>query len=398
MNAGIILDNELVNDKRVLREIKLIREEGHKVNVLCFGFRGTRYEEPENISITRIIITRSLKNILFFFLNLIPVYEWMWSSRIKKFIIKNNIEIIHSHDLYMSRASYCGIRKSGRSIPMILDLHENFPFSVSTYNWTRGFLRSALSRPGKWKKKEKRYLNYADRIIVLSEDFRDDLLARYPELSKGRFAVMPNIPDLAEAGSEKSKHFSIQIQKTAPVIFYFGIVAERRGIFDAIEVFRDLIRDNYKALFLIIGPADKSDRERFLKTIGSDILKKNVHYIPWIDVAELPAWLEFSDICIAPLHKNPQHESGVANKIYDYMLGGKPLVVSDCRPQKKLVHKHECGLVFTNLAEFRSSLISLLEDEGLRVKMGLAGKEAVLKNYSLDNNRQVISELYSQIL
>ena len=81
---------------------------------------------------------------------------------------------------------------------MILDLHENYPYAVTTYNWTKGTLRSLISQPLKWQLKEKEYLGYADRIIVLSEEFRDTLIERYPGIPATRFLPLPNVPDLAQ--------------------------------------------------------------------------------------------------------------------------------------------------------------------------------------------------------
>ena len=48
-----------------------------------------------------------------------------------------------------------------------------------------------------WRKKEKEYLGYANRIIVLSTDFRDLLKIRYPDLPEESFMVLPNVPDLS---------------------------------------------------------------------------------------------------------------------------------------------------------------------------------------------------------
>ncbi|MCK7532427.1 MAG: hypothetical protein MZV63_16040 [Marinilabiliales bacterium] len=89
--------------------------------------------------------------------------------------------------------------------------------------------------------------------------------------------------------------------------------------------------------------------------LNSPVLRDLLIYIPWIDLSELPSYLDVSDICLAPFHKNPQHESGVANKIYDYMLGSRAIIASDCKPQRNLIEKHQCGLVYNNLTEFQDS-------------------------------------------
>ena len=201
MNIGVVIDNELNDDKRVLREIQILKEAGHRIFVLCFGFNNRNYTTIEGINVTRIRISKKLKDFLFFFLNLIPAYEWLWCARIKEFIEANRIDFLHVHDLYMSKAARDGIRKSGRKIPMILDLHENYPYAVTTYNWTKGFLRKLLSRPFVWQKKEKEYLGYADCIIVLSDDFRDVLTERYPELRNKKFTSFPNVPDISLSGT-----------------------------------------------------------------------------------------------------------------------------------------------------------------------------------------------------
>ena len=122
MNIGVVIDNELNDDKRVLREIQILKEAGYGIFVLCFGFNNRNYKTIEGITVTRIRISKKLKDFVFFFLNLIPAYEWLWRARIKKFIEANRIEFLHVHDLYMSKAGRKGIEKSGKKIPMILDL------------------------------------------------------------------------------------------------------------------------------------------------------------------------------------------------------------------------------------------------------------------------------------
>ena len=397
MKIGIVVDNDLNNDIRVLREIGILREQGHEIFVLCYGFRKTYKSPVSQISITRINIRRKLKNILFFLLNTVSFYEWIWSSHIRRFIISNNIEVLHVHDLYMAKGAYSGIKRAGKNIPLILDLHENYPFTVTTYNWTRGFLRNLISRPQKWQRKEREYLEYADRIIVLSSDYKDLLIRRYPELSEQVFSVLPNVPDLSQFAEKKIRPVENPFKQDFPVLFYYGIIAERRGVFDSLEVFTILIKENYEVNFLLIGPVDKKDKPRFSKLINQKLLDGRVYYVPWIDSTNLPAYLDIIDICIAPFHKNPQHESGVANKIYEYMLGGKPLIVSDCLPQQKLVEKNGCGLVFRSNAEFHDAIVKLIGDSEMRTILGKNGLDAVLKEYNMNMAKMNLLSLYNTV-
>jgi glycosyltransferase involved in cell wall biosynthesis len=397
MKIGVVVDNELNNDIRVLREIRILKEQGFEIFVLCFGFGRSCKDPLEEIHITRIYLPKKIKNILFFMINSIPLYEWMWESRIKRFIFHNKIDYLHVHDLYMSRAAHMGIKKTAFKIPMILDLHENYPFTVRTYNWTKGFFRSMISRPDAWQKKEQEYLSYADRIIVLSKDFSDALTLKYPGLPVSHFVVLPNVPDLSLPDYKSKKSAKNPFRQEFPVIFYYGVIAERRGIFDSLNVFINLVKEGHRVNFLLIGPVDKKDSPLFSKLTGSDVLTDRIHHIPWIESKEFPAYLEISDICLAPFHKNPQHESGVANKIYDYMLGGKPIIASNCRPQQDLIEKHKCGMIFKNNAEFHDAIVKLLNDKALRNEMGENGREAVLREYNTEIVKDNLIMMYEKL-
>ena len=397
MKVGIVVDNELNGDIRVLREIGILKEQGFEIFVLCFGFFKSYKEPVSQIQITRINIPRKLRDILFFILNTIPAYEWLWTSNIKKFINNNNLELLHVHDLYMARAAHKGIKKAKKEIPMILDLHENYPFTIITYNWTKGFLRRHISRPNAWKKKEREYMSYADRIIVLSEDFRDTLLELYPEMKSETFVVLPNVPDLSKP-EYKNKEITVNpFKQKFPIIFYYGVIAERRGIFDALDVLINLVNEDHHVNFLLIGPVDKKDKPLFSEIINSDLLAGRIHHIPWIESIEFPAYLEICDICVAPFHKNPQHESGVANKIYDYMLGGKPVIASNCKPQQNLIEKHNCGIIFENKTEFHDAIVRLLYNKPLRENMGENGRQAIMKEYNTDIVKENLILMYKAL-
>ena len=394
---GVIVDNELNSDKRVLREIKILRDAGYEIFVLCFGFKPGYSDPVSGVKINRIRISKKLKDILLFFQNLVPVYEWIWAKRIKEHISAYDPDIIHVHDLYMAKAGRQGIRKSGRKIPMILDLHENYPFAILAYNWTKGFLRRSLSRPGLWQKKEKKYLSYADGIIVLSKEFMETLREKYPTLSGTPFAAFPNVPDLSEKESSTGTAPNVKIEEGVSVVLYFGIVAERRGIFDVLEVFDHLVRENHPSRLLIIGPIDKKDRERFFNEINTEPLNEKVTYIPWIEASELPAYLKISDICLAPFKKNPHHDSGVANKVFDYMLGRKPVIASDCKPQKNLIEKYNCGIVYKNNEELKEAIIRISEDPKLRLEMGENGYRAIIEEYNIEAVKSGMLNLYNKL-
>ena len=392
MNIGIILDNEFNNDYRVRNQVNFLKKH-HKVNVLCFGYNGKSYPKIKGINIERIKINIGLKNLFFFLFNRFPIYENIWKHEIKKFIIKNSIETVHCHDLYMSKSTYHAVKLSNNKCKIILDLHENYPEAILSYNWTKGLLRKFISQPNVWKKKEKEYLRYPDKIIVISNFFKNKLLIKYSFLDSKNIMEYPNIIDFRRF--EKFK-IDKSIKKSKKItLFYFGMVAERRGIFETINSFRNILIKGFNVKLLIIGPTDKADSYKFFELINSSNLKNHIEYIPWIDLSEILTYLKISDICLAPFLKNEQHESGVANKIYQYMFGKKPIIASNCTPQAKLIKSFECGLIFSNQNEFEEKIIIYLKDPNLRKKMGNNGFINLYKKYDSNKFNFSLLNLYN---
>lgn len=394
-SIGVIVDNEFTTDIRVRREVEILRNHGYDIKVLCFGFDRNEYPPMNGIDVRRIRIKRKIKNILYFAFNRIPLYELLWKKQIKRFIDDFDLAGLHVHDLYMAKAAGDAIDASGKTIPLILDLHENYPYAIQTYNWTRGFLRNLIANPKAWIHKEAEYLRRASGLLVLSEAFKSDLRRKHPFLTDVEVTSFPNIIDF-----RKFESFRVDTNLEKPegtVLTYFGVVAERRGIFDTLEVFRKALSRGAHVKLLVIGPIDRSDKKRFMAAIHSEVLRDKVIYIPWIELKYLVSYMHISDILLSPLLKNPQHESGVANKVFQYMFAAKPLIVSDCRPQKELVESFECGLSYSTLDEFLECVLTLVGDEELRRILGENGRRNLYAEFDNENYGKILIDFYRKM-
>ncbi len=394
-NIGIVVDNDFNSDIRVQKEVDILKKNGYNINVLCFSFNNKDYDLIEGVRVHRIKINKKLKDVLFFLFNRIPIYEYFWKRQIIRFIKYQTVDVLHVHDLYLAKSAALAIEKCELKIPLVLDLHENFPYAIQEYNWTKGKLRSLISAPEAWIKKESRYLNYATKLIVLSDSFKRALIRKHDFLLEKNIVTFPNIIDLRRFENYK---INPGIEKSDRVtLMYFGVVAERRGIFDILKVLKNKNIQNLKVDLLIIGPVDKADKKRFHSEIMHPSLESRIHYIPWIELSELVSYMHISDIFLSPLKKNRQHESGVANKIYQYLYGGKPIIVSDCKPQKNLIEKFNCGLSYSTDEELIASIIKLAEDKELREKLGANGLENLYKCYDTSDHEKVLLGLYDDI-
>lgn len=391
---GVVVDNDFYNDVRVVNEVKILASTISEVHILCFNFgREIEIGLPNNVYVHPVKINRLVKNIIFAYNNTFHFYTMYWSILIKLFIKKTNVESIHVHDLYLSQAAYWATRKS--KINFTLDLHENFPAAVTGYQWMYKKPHYYFIKPDYFRKKEGKYLNYADKIVVLSETFKNDLIDKHSVLKNKTFCIYPNLPDIDEFNNYEVDS-GILDKKSDFILFYFGGIAERRGVFTAIEAIKKLKHEIPNIKLLLIGPVDKAEKERFYNVITNEEVIDHIIYYEWKDISLLPSYVNISDVCLSPIVRNDQHESGVANKIFQYMLFERPLLVSDCKPQKHIVESENCGLAFEseNVVDLANKVLELYKDPELRMAMGINGKNAVLEKYNTSVMGRNLIDMY----
>lgn len=395
MKIGIVVDNEFNNDPRVVNEALILTEAGHQVFVLCYDFGGdfSSRKVPE-VDITRIKIDKKKVNRMYGFYHVWSKFKIFWSVHIQQFIDANKLDVLHVNDLYMIESAKMG---NEQNIPMVLDLHENYPTAIMLYNWANKFPNRILVQPRKWKEKEGKLLSYASKIIVLSEHYKQLLCKQYSHLNEDNFTVYPNVPNKNEFDHYPQSNKVIPKKENAFYMLYFGAIAERRGVFTCFEALKKLIKKYNNIHFVLIGPIDKADKQRVNQYLEDSDIKDNIIYKPWEPLSNLPGIVNSVDVCLSPFVKNDQHESGIANKNFQYMLFGKPLVVSNCIPQKQLIEENNCGLVFEseNDEDLADKIMRLYQEEELRIQLGENAKKAALTKYNTEYFKNELIQLYS---
>ena len=394
MKIGVVVDNEFDHDHRVQKEIRLLQEDGHTIFVLCFDFNKT-YKIHPDITVNRVKIHRKFRDLFVLLSTNFKFYERLWQKHIAAFITEHNLDTLHVHDLYLAKAAKKGIDQEKSNIPLTLDLHENYPAAINSYQWAVKGWRKYIVQPEKWYKKEGEYLNYADNLVVLSHSFKQDLLERFPSLTSEAIYVHPNMPDFDSFQAFEKNEFSVDFHSEEPTLFYFGVVAKRRGIIDILPWIIELLEKGNKFHTLIIGPLDKADKNQFYTSLNHPLLKQHLTYIPWADVKYLPAYLKKITIGLAPFEVNAQHDSGVANKLFQYMYGEIPILATKCKAQQELIESSECGLLYDTQEEFNTAVKGLIESKSLRQTLGANGKRKLLELYQNMADRAFL-EIYGE--
>jgi len=387
--VGVILHNDLSIDGRVLNELSILSSE-YDIRVLCTGAKPAKPKAVTNYKIEYLSDGGIPYKFRFISNTTNSLFETFWIKQIAGFIEKHDLDLIHAHDLYMLAPSLKA--SEAKNIPVIIDLHENYPEAFRTYSWTRKFPLNLFVRYEFWDELERKYLGKAAGLVVLSSNFQKDLQEKY-NLNEKKFAIYPNVPDLDFYKDQK-----MTSQKSDDVfrLFYLGVVGYSRGLHIASEAVKILRQKGYNVELHIAGKVHKNDKAYFEK----EVLNEFVVHIPWIDLEHLGDHLSKMDIGISPIFKNPQHESGIANKVYQYMLFSKPILVSDCAPQEDLAKKEQCGLVHKDQepSDFAEKVEWFINHPEKSKEMGKRGREAILDEYNTTTKGRELVKLYESIL
>lgn len=394
MKIGMILDAPFPPDPRVENEAVSLINGGHEVFLFCLKYKN----ESSSEIINGIQIKRYQSNTIEYKLSAlaytIPFYTFLMKKKIHQFIEKHKIDALHIHDIRIAEAVFKA--NKGFGLPIFLDLHDNMPEVMKLYPHLQKFPGKYIISPKKWKQKEALFINKANKVIAVSPEFLETLKTRFP-LEKNKFILVPNTIRKSFFEDYSVDNKIVKRFKNNFVILYLGDTHVRRGLQTAIESI-NLLKDKIKNIKLVI--VGKSTTDVFLKKQVSDLkLESFVDFEGWQNVSFFQSYILSSDICISPLHRNLQHDVAYANKIFQYMSLGKPLLVSNAIAQKKLVEKTNSGLVHKekDVEDFSKKIITLYNNEQLRNELGENGKNFVRNEFSWEQTSKKLLHLYDNL-
>jgi glycosyltransferase involved in cell wall biosynthesis len=124
-------------------------------------------------------------------------------------------------------------------------------------------------------------------------------------------------------------------------------------------------------------------------------IQEHVLFTGWIDSKYIPSIIALSDICIVPHYVTEHTNTTIPNKIYDYMLQKKPVIVTNSESLAEIIKFANCGYIYEdNNPEELAKIICLLQNNVLREKLGLSGYNAVVEYYNWENDKK---KLYKTI-
>ena len=390
----MILDSDFPPDPRVENEAIALIKGGHEVFLFCLTYGDQPLEEEiEGIKIRRYISSK-LEYKLSALAYTVPLYSSLMKKKINDFISKNKVQALHIHDIRIAQAAIWANKRY--KLPVVLDLHDNMPEVMKLYPHLQKFPGKYLISPKKWKQKEEQFITSVDHVLTVSQEFVDEVVQR-TNISNKKISLVPNTIRKSFYEDAIIEESIIERYKSNFVILYLGDTHLRRGLQTAIEGVH-IIRKNIPNIKLVI--VGKNTTDPILKQQVKELqLESFVDFEGWQDVSLFPSYIKASNICISPLHRNMQHDVAYANKLFQYMSFGKPLLVSGAIAQKKLVTRISGGLIHKekDAGDFSDKIMELYNSEERRKEFGENGERFVKNEFSWEHTSKELLTLYNNL-
>ena len=388
MKIGMILDSTYPDDARVTNECAELLKNKHEIHLFCLCFKKpfVKNEVINQINVHRYHCSK-LTYKLSALANDIGLYGIILKNKIKDFVENSDVEVLHVHDIQIAKAAISVSKRFG--IKYNIDLHENRPEIMKYYKHVNSFLGKIFISPLRWKKAEESFVKKANKIVVVTENAKEELLSRV-KIDQKKIVVYPNtVKDNFYKNKKTDKVLEKQYSKNF-VITYVGNTSERRGLLTVIESLKTLRKTIPNIKLLIVG---KSSFDEVLKNeTRKHGVKDLVDFIGWVKENEIPNYLSISKLGLSPLHRNIHHDTTYANKIFQYISFGCPIVSSNVTAQSELVKKYNIGVVFEdrNVMDLTKKIIQLYSEKNLFEKYRANCIESIKKlNNSVISNQLI---------
>jgi glycosyltransferase involved in cell wall biosynthesis len=119
----------------------------------------------------------------------------------------------------------------------------------------------------------------------------------------------------------------------------------------------------------------------------------------WLPFIKVQSFIKASDVCLVP-HNDFEHtQTTIPHKLFQYMICSKPVLVSDCKPLKRVVEEADCGMIFkaSDHKSFTEVLIDMYKNRNKLDSYGEKGRKAALSTFSWKNDARTLVNLFKSL-
>ena len=263
-----------------------------------------------------------------------------------------------------------------RNIPFVYCLQDIFPDSlVGTSLASKGGI---LWKIGRWI--ENMTYRGADKIIVISEDFKKNIMAK--GVPEDKIVVIYNWVDQnAVVDVPRSENILFDrygLDRNKFYVTYNGNIGLTQNMDMLLEVAKSL-EANEDIHFVLVGNGAYLEQ---VKQIIKDRNVQNVTLLPFQPYEEISHVFSLGDVSLV-ISKPGVGENSVPSKTWSIMSASRPVLANfDENELKTIIEDNNCG-IFTKAGDkvtFTDAILKLYNDRELCKEMGKNGRKFVMEN------------------
>lgn len=305
-------------------------------------------------------------------------YLPIWWTFEFHFLLKRKPDFVHAYDLdTLPSAALLKLVKRNMLFYTIGDFYANNLPEGRPYI-ARKLIRNLVASF------ERFGTRFADELFLADDCRRDELGVG----DRPRVHIMYNSPpDFSRRAPGNESVTSSDV-----TVFYCGVISKSRGLEHMIRAVQGL--DGIRLVLAGAGPDSETIRALCSNQLGTSFLGWLPSYEEVI-VKSMKADIlfRFSD----PKVPKTYYES--PNKLFEAMMGGKPIIVSDGSSMARIVTEENCGIVvpFGNIQAIREAVMTLKSNQELRKRLGENGRAAYEKKYSWAIMERRLVDAYDKV-
>lgn len=317
-------------------------------------------------------------------------YVFCWCAQLWKGIWAKDIDLIYLASTPPIQGVLGGILKKIKKVPFVYNLQDIFPDSLVGTGLAKkdGIL---------WKIgrviENFTYRN-ADKIIVISEDFKRNIMAK--GVPEEKIEVIYNWVDeqaVVDIPREENVLFDrYGLDRGKFYITYCGNIGLTQNLAMLAEVAKEL-EANEDIQFVLVGNgAYKEELEKMIKE--REI--KNMTLLPFQPYEEISHVFSLGDASLV-ISKPGVGENSVPSKTWSIMSAARPVLANfDENELKTIVGNNQCG-IFTKAGDkvaFREAIMQLYDNRELCKEYGKNGRAFIMKNLT----REIGTSRYVEVI
>ena len=278
-----------------------------------------------------------------------------------------------------------------KKTPFILEIRDLWPELPIAIGALRSHFSIYLA-----KLLEKWSYNNSDHIIGLSEDMCQNI-----EMNGQSRNKISNIPngcdfDLFNVENKKGDEFRSKYDWLGknPLVIYTGALGKMNNVIFLVEIANHMKEINSDIRFLIIGKGKEEDTiKEYANKFG--VLNKNLFFIKEMPKNYLVNIYSAASVCTSLFLPLKEMEANSANKFFDALAAGKPIMINYRGWQANLIEENNIGIVVSsnNVSLAAKELETLITDKKRLLSSGKSARELGLKLF----DREKLYKLFESV-